>query len=224
MRELDTGAQEAFIKEVNEDLKNESLKKMWDKYGLYIIILVVAALTAAVSYESIKAWYRHRLQQWSDSYAYALSLQNQGKTDESMETFGYISGRDYGIFSELAKMQQANILLGQKKNDEAFALMEEIINEKSFNPHLRDTVILKLASYKLENAPIAEIEQLLAEIADNNDNSWQASAQEMLALANLRDGKIDEAKRYYNLILENGQTAETVKARIRDMMAVLPQE
>ncbi len=224
MRELDTGAQEAFIKEVNEDLKNESLKKMWDKYGLYIIILVVAALTAAVSYESIKAWYRHRLQQWSDSYAYALSLQNQGKTDESMETFGYISGRDYGIFSELAKMQQANILLGQKKNDEAFALMEEIINDKSFNPHLRDTVILKLASYKLENAPIAEIEQLLAEIADNNDNSWQASAQEMLALANLRDGKIDEAKRYYNLILENGQTAETVKARIRDMMAVLPQE
>ena len=224
MRELDTGAQEAFIKEVNEDLKNESLKKMWDKYGLYIIILVVAALTAAVSYESIKAWHRHRLQQWSDSYAYALSLQNQGKTDESMETFGYISGRDYGIFSELAKMQQANILLGQKKNDEAFALMEEIINDKSFNPHLRDTVILKLASYKLENAPIAEIEQLLAEIADNNDNSWQASAQEMLALANLRDGKIDEAKRYYNLILENGQTAETVKARIRDMMAVLPQE
>ena len=141
-----------------------------------------------------------------------------------METFGYISGRDYGIFSELAKMQQANILLGQKKNDEAFALMEEIINDKSFNPHLRDTVILKLASYKLENAPIAEIEQLLAEIADNNDNSWQASAQEMLALANLRDGKIDEAKRYYNLILENGQTTETVKARIRDMMAVLPQE
>ena len=53
MREIDTGVQEAFIKEVNEDLKNESMKKMWDKYGLYIIILVVAALTAAVSFEAI---------------------------------------------------------------------------------------------------------------------------------------------------------------------------
>ena len=61
MREIDTGAQEAFIKEVNEDLKNESMKKMWDKYGLYIIILVVAALTAAVSFEAIKAWYTKNL-------------------------------------------------------------------------------------------------------------------------------------------------------------------
>ena len=83
MREIDTGVQEAFIKEVNEDLKNESMKKMWDKYGLYIIILVVAALTAAVSFEAIKAWYTKKLQTWSDSYAYALSLQNQGKYDES---------------------------------------------------------------------------------------------------------------------------------------------
>ncbi len=224
MRELDTGAQEAFIKEVNEDLKNESLKKMWDKYGLYIIILVVAALTAAVSYESIKAWYRHRLQQWSDSYAYALSLQNQGKQDESLDSFAYIAGRDYGIFSELAKMQQANILLGQKKNDEAFALMEEIVNDKSFNRHLRDTVALKLASYKLEKAPLTEIEQLIGGIAGDNDNSWQISAQEMLALTNLRDGEIDKAATLYNGILANNKTPETVKRRIEDMLAVLPQQ
>lgn len=161
MREIDTGAQEAFIKEVNEDLKNESMKKMWDKYGLYIIILVVAALTAAVSFEAIKAWYTKKLQTWSDSYAYALSLQNQGKYDESIDTFDYIAGKDYGIFSDLAKMQKANILLEQKKNDEAFKLMNEIIEDKSFNPQLRDTTILKLASYKLDNAPAEEIEELI---------------------------------------------------------------
>ena len=158
MREIDTGAQEAFIKEVNEDLKNESMKKMWDKYGLYIIILVVAALTAAVSFEAIKAWYTKKLQTWSDSYAYALSLQNQGKYDESIDTFDYIAGKDYGIFSDLAKMQKANILLEQKKNNEAFKLMNEIIEDKSFNPQLRDTTILKQASYKLDNAPAEEIE------------------------------------------------------------------
>ena len=26
--------QDAFIREVDEDLKNESMKKLWDKYGL----------------------------------------------------------------------------------------------------------------------------------------------------------------------------------------------
>lgn len=51
--------------------------------------------------------------------------------------FDYIAGKDYGIFSDLAKMQKANILLEQKKNDEAFKLMNEIIEDKSFNPQLR---------------------------------------------------------------------------------------
>ncbi len=222
MKEPDINEQEAFIKEVDEDLKNENLKKLWNKYGIYIIILVVVALTTAVSYESIKKWYQQKLQQWSDSYAYALSLQNQGKYDESMDTFSYIAQQDYGIFSELAEMQKATILLNQKKNDEAFAIMNNIINNPSFNSHLRDTVILKLASYKLENAPIDEIQQLLAQIANDDANSWQTSAQEMLALAYLRDGNISQAQNLYNQILENSKTSEAAKNRIRDILAVLP--
>ncbi len=224
MREADTGAQEAFIREVNEDLKNESMKKLWDKYGLFIIILVVIALTAAVSFEAIKSWYIKRLQLWSDSYAYALSLENQGKYDDSLESFNYISGQDYGIFSDLAKMQIINILLEQKKTDEALAKMEEIIKDTSFTPQLHDTIVLKLASYKLEKAPMAEIEQLLGGIANDNENSWQTAALEMMALANLRDGNIEKAKEIYNQLLADSKTSEIVKARIKDIISALPQK
>ncbi len=223
MREIDTGAQEAFIKEVNEDLKNESMKKLWDKYGLYIIILVAAALTAAVSFETIKAWHTKKIQKWSDSYAYALSLQNQGKYDDSIQTFDYIAGQDYGIFSDLAQMQKANILLEQNKTDEALKLMAEIAADKSFNSQLRDTVALKLASYKLENAPIDEIRQLIGGIAQDAENSWQPSANEMLALAYLRDGEIAQAREIYDQLLQSDKTSEVMKVRIKDILSALPQ-
>ncbi len=223
MREIDTGAQEAFIKEVNEDLKNESMKKLWDKYGLYIIILVAAALTAAVSFETMKAWHTKKIQKWSDSYAYALSLQNQGKYDDSIQTFDYIAGQDYGIFSDLAQMQKANILLEQNKTDEALKLMAEIAADKSFNSQLRDTVALKLASYKLENAPIDEIRQLIGGIAQDAENSWQPSANEMLALAYLRDGEIAQAREIYDQLLQSDKTSEVMKVRIKDILSALPQ-
>lgn len=223
MREIDTGAQEAFIKEVNEDLKNESMKKLWDKYGLYIIILVAAALTAAVSFETIKAWHTKKIQKWSDSYAYALSLQNQGKYNDSIQTFDYIAGQDYGIFSDLAQMQKANILLEQNKTDEALKLMAEIAADKSFNSQLRDTVALKLASYKLENAPIDEIRQLIGGIAQDGENSWQPSANEMLALAYLRDGEIAQAREIYDQLLQSDKTSEVMKVRIKDILSALPQ-
>ena len=71
---------------------------------------------------------------------------------------------------------------------------------------------------------MTEIEQLIGGIAGDNDNSWQISAQEMLALTNLRDGEIDKAATLYNGILANNKTPETVKRRIEDMLAVLPQQ
>ena len=120
-------------------------------------------------------------------------------------------------------MQKANILLEQKKNDEAFKLMNEIIEDKSFNPQLRDTTILKLASYKLDNAPAEEIEELIGAIAADGGNSWQPTANEMLALAYLRDGKTAEAKEIYNRLLADGKTPEVMKARIKDIISVLPQ-
>ncbi len=120
-------------------------------------------------------------------------------------------------------MQKANILLEQNKTDEALKLMAEIAADKSFNSQLRDTVALKLASYKLENAPIDEIRQLIGGIAQDAENSWQPSANEMLALAYLRDGEIAQAREIYDQLLQSDKTSEVMKVRIKDILSALPQ-
>lgn len=58
---------------------------MWEKYGIYIILLVVLAIVGAVSFESFKSWRQAKSETWSDTYAYALNLENQGKYDESLK-------------------------------------------------------------------------------------------------------------------------------------------
>ena len=36
--------EDAFILEVNEELKNEKIKQIWEKYGLFIIAVVTVSL------------------------------------------------------------------------------------------------------------------------------------------------------------------------------------
>ena len=48
--------EDALLREVVDDVKNEQLQKIWNKYGLSIIIGVDLTLTADLSYESIKNW------------------------------------------------------------------------------------------------------------------------------------------------------------------------
>ena len=221
MREIDTEVQDALIREVNEDLKNEEWKKFWDKYGLYVIVLVVVALTAAVSFETIKSWYVKRMQIWSDTYAYAVTMAAEGKYDDSIESLDYIVAKDYGIFVELAKMQKINIFIEQNKIDDAVKLMEEIVADKDFDDRLKETVAFKLASYKMESAPIEEVLALIGDIADNEESGWQAAANEMIAITYLRDKNIDKAKEIYNRLLSSDKASELMKARIRDILATL---
>ena len=213
--------QDAFIREVDEDLKNESLKKMWDKYGLLITALVVIVLTLAVSYESLKAWYVKRAENWSEAYAVALTLQSQGKYDESSQALSTIVDKKFGAFADLAKMQQANVLLESGKIAEATDLLKKITNDHGFNSQLRDIALIKLASYKQDDASDEEMKQLLRPITDNPQNAWYAFAKDMLAMISIRDGNTEEAKAIYNGLLENNNVSEDIKNRIRNILSVL---
>lgn len=213
--------QDAFLREVDEDLKNESLKKLWDKYGMLITALVVVVLTMAVSYESLKTWYIRRAENWADAYAVALSLHSQGRYEDSMDALNMIIDNKYGAFADLAKMQQVDVLLDSQKENEALALLEEIIANKKFNVQLRDAAIVKLASYRQDTFSLDEMRNLLRPILDNPQNAWYASAEDMVALTMIRDGDVDGAKHVYEKLLNNHDVSDDLKSRIKDILSVL---
>ena len=112
-KEIDADEQEAFIREVTEEVKNDNLKQMWEKYGIYIILLVVLAIVGAVSFEGFKSWRQAKSETWSDTYAYALNLENQGKYDESLKVLEQMEKTGGNIYSDIARLQTSNILFGR---------------------------------------------------------------------------------------------------------------
>ena len=82
---------DVFFKEVSEDVHNDNLKAFWKKYGVQIVAFVVVCLTIAVSFETLKHWRDKRNQQWSNAFAYAQTLESQGKIEDSMATLDTLS-------------------------------------------------------------------------------------------------------------------------------------
>src|SRR5574344_669565 len=148
---------DAFFNEVSEEVKSDNLKKIWDKYGLGIIAAMAIILTIAVSFETFKAWKDKRNQTWADTYSYALSLQNQGKYDESMAVLNKMIKANHGIYGDIARLQSSNILFEEGKNSEALNVLDEIVKDKNVNPKMREMATIKLVSYKLDTAPKEEI-------------------------------------------------------------------
>lgn len=215
-----TDGEDILFQEINEEMKRERIKNFWKKYGLLATIILVAAITFAVSFESIKAWQGKKAATWSDAYAYAFNLQAQGRYDESINVFKNIENENHGIYKNLAQMQVANILLEQGKTEEAVKSLEEMAEDDSFNPNLHDVAVIKLVSYKLDNAPAAEIESLLNPLIAAN-GSWVNIAKEMKAMLAIREENLELAKEIYNDILSDEKLPDSMKARVEDMLSVL---
>lgn len=216
-------ADETFFREVSEEVKNESIRKFWNQYGLYMIAALAVVLTAAVSFETFKAWKLKRNQTWADTYSYALSLQNQGKYDESIVVLDKMQQANHGIYADIARLQTANILFEQGKQEEALNILNILVQNKKVNGKLRNMAAVKLASYKLDTAPSEEIKELLRPLVDEN-TSWRNIALEMLAMLAIRDKDIDGAKKMYTDILNTDNVPEALKARVQDMLSILDSE
>ena len=216
----EAAADDILFQEINEELKQEKMRNFWKKYGILATVVVIAALTFAVSFEIIKAWQNKKAQTWSDAYAYAYNLQIQGKYDESIAVFKDIEQQNGGIYRDIAQMQIANILLEQAKNDEALTVLTALVNNPDANASIQNMAVFKLASYKLDNAPREEVEALLNRLIIDN-GSWVNVAKEMKAMLEIREGNLSQALEIYNDILNNNELSDTLKSRVQDMISVL---
>lgn len=216
-------ADDALIREVSEDVKNDQMKELWNKYGLFVVIFIALAITAAVSFETFKSWMDKRNQEVSNAFAVAISLQNQGKFDDSLKILQKLSEKS-GIYSDIARLQMANIYFEQKNDKAAVEQLEFLVSDKGESRQMKEIALLKLAAYKLDNnAPSTEIKELLTPLAEKESGSYNV-ARELLAMLAIRDGNLEDAKSEYELIAASANGSDALKSRALDMINILSEK
>ena len=211
--------EDPLLKEISEDVKNDQMKILWDKYGLYIIIFVAVVLTAAVSFETFRNWANKRNQEISNAYAVAISLQSQGKLDESLKLFQNLSEHS-GLYADIAKLQIANIYFEQKKNNEAVEVLEQLIDDAE-SSQMQEVASLKLAAYKLDtNAPAQDVKEILLPLTQQDSGSYNV-ARQLLAMLAIRDGDLEAAKKEYEQIIASASSSDELKSRAQDMITII---
>lgn len=207
---------DAFIQEVNEDVKNDSLKALWDKYGLFVIAFVVIAVSAAVSFDRIQAWRIARNQHQTQNYMAAV--QNGTTAEEKISNLQKISQDNQGLFSDFAKLQIANVLLAEGKQDEALDALEKLAAEKQVNTEVKHVALMKLATYRVDTLSKEDFAALLQPILSEN-SSWTPMAQDLLAMSAIKNGDIDSAREIYTNLLKVKDLPENFRNKIQDMLS-----
>ena len=116
---------------------------------------------------------------------------------------------------EIARLCQSDD--SQDKTEEALATLQNLLDDNTVNDEVKHIALVKLATYRVDTMPRAEFEAMLKPLIAEN-TSWSPLAQDLLAMAAIRDGDVDTAQTIYENILKIKDLPENFRTKVQDML------
>lgn len=209
-------AEKAFFEEVDEDVRNERFKELINKYGGYILAVLILALSFAVGYEKIGEWRLRKSEQRNIQYVQATSPSSD--YENNLVALENIVATESGLYKDMAHLQIANVLIANNQLEKGLSVLNDICNDDTIIDKVREMAAVKLASYKIDTASFAEIEAILNPVIAKN-GAWATMAKEFLAMSAIQNNDVEKAQTIYQEILTNNNISDELKARINDILA-----
>ncbi|HEY6022574.1 MAG TPA: tetratricopeptide repeat protein [Pseudolabrys sp.] len=197
--------------EVDEEVRREQLKKLWDRYSIYLIALAVLIVAGMAAWRGYEYWVAKRAATAGAAFEAAAALSEQGKHAEAEAAFAKVAAEAPAGYRVLARLRAA-AALAQVKPAEAVKAYDELSADGSIGTTLQDLAAVRAAMLLVDNAPLADMRQRLDPLAEPS-RSFRHSARELLALSAWRNQDFTAARRYLDMIAGDAETPPGIRAR-----------
>jgi hypothetical protein len=207
-----------IFREVDEEVRREQLKRLWDRYGHLIVgaaVLVVVAVAAWRGYQ----WYEaKKTAQSSAAYDAAMQLAQDGKHAEAAAAFQQLGGTGTSAYRSLARLHEAEEL-APRDVQAAIAVFDAVIADPAVPRLQRDAAAIRAGFVLVDKAPFTDITRRLEPLAQPN-GPFRHTARELLALSAWRNGDPAAARRWGEAALADPEAPAGLRARVEILMGL----
>lgn len=201
-----------FIREVDEDLRQEKVKQALNRYWYLIAGLVVLILGGVGAWKGYDYLRTQKAEAASARYLDALDLDRTGKGDEAVAALQGLEADGTAGYQLLARVRLAGAT-GAKDPAAGAKLFDELAADPAVEPAMQAVAKLRAGLLLLDKLPYPALKQRLDPLADANSPVRNA-AREMIALAALKAGRIDDAAHALDAIETDGLTTASQRQRV----------
>ncbi len=206
--------------EVDEDVRRDQLKKLWDKYSLFIIagaLLIIAAVGGWRGYEYLET---QKAAEAGTAFDAAVDLSEQNKHAEAEAAFAKLAATAPPGYRMLARLRVASEVAGRDPQAAA-KLYDDISADRSIGAAEQDLARIRAAGLLLETASYPAMLQRL-EASAAPEATFRHTARELLALSAWRAGDMTAARQWLDQIANDGETPAGLRSRAEALQALLP--
>ncbi len=209
--------------EVREDLRAERAERLARKYGWVAALAAVLVVAGAAGWEYKQYRQAQQDQAVATRYLAIMSKIAQGPAilkDARLAQVGPL--KDLAAtapegYKTLARLRAAGLLADSGDLPGAMSLYYDVATDNAADKLLRDLSLLLLSGWEVDTADPAVLTPRILPLAQPG-NPWAPLAQELLAMLDLRQGKIDNARSKLKALAADVLAPAGVRARANALL------
>ena len=206
--------------EVDEEVRRDQLKRLWDKYSIFIIagaLLIIAGVGGWRGYQYVEA---KKAAEAGAAFDKAIELSEANKHTEAEAAFNDLAAKAPSGYRMLARLRAAAEVASHDPKAAA-KLYDDIAADRSIGTEQQDLAKVRAAGLLVDSAAYSEMLQRL-ESSTGPEATFRHTARELLALSAWRANDTAAARKWLDLIASDGETPPSLRSRAEAMQALLP--
>ena len=209
---------EEFVREVDEDIKEEERIKLWKKVFPYVVSVSLGIIIFTSGYVFWNNYTESLNQQLGDDFTAAVQLANEEDLDASILALNRIVDEGSDGYVTLAKMKKASLLIQRGELELGLNIYLDL-ERNAVDQSFRDIASIL---YVLNSMDTEDPQALLEKINKlESSQIWRSSALEMKAFLKLKQNKVEEARKIFEGILNLPSTPSSLATRAKNMVDYL---
>lgn len=203
---------DSFIREVDEELREDTLKKLWQAYGLYIVGIAIVIVLATAGWTAYDYWTRSKANASGDQFSKALELTAQGDREGAKKALAELENTGYGAYPVLARMRSATLLAEGSDKAGAVAAFDAVAADKAVPVSIQDMARLRAGYLLVDSGSAADVAQRV-EVLAADTNPLRHAAREALGLAAWKEGRTDDALKLFTQVAGDDAAPQNARQR-----------
>jgi len=210
----------SFFREVDEAVRQERYKALWDRYGVFILILAAAVIAGVAAYKGWTYWTERQAKEAGTEYTQALTLETAADPDKAREAFEALAKDGPAGYRVLSRFQLAAADAKAGEMDKAVAAYDALATDGRVDPILQGLAKVQAATLRVDTADYAEMERRLNGLVEDNSR-WRFSARELLGLSAYQHKDMRAAEEQFSALLADQNTPPNLRERANMMLALI---
>ena len=207
-----------IFQEVDEEVRREQLKKLWERYGHFAVAAAILLVAAVAAWRGYEWWEAKKAAESGAAFEAATTLAEAGKRSEAEAAFAKVAADGTAGYRHLARLREA-AELAQTDSKAAIAAYDKIAADGAVGPVLQDLAALRAGGLLIDAGSLAEAQRKLEPLAAA-ERAFRYTARELLVLAAWRAGDSAAVKRWSDMVLTDAQTPAGTRSRVEMLMAL----